>query len=85
MGRSKQHPLRPDWDPVKDDVMRTAVRAKFETHADLRAKLLGTRDDELVENAPRDYYWGRRTDDSGEKRMVGQILMEVRQSLPRMA
>ena len=34
MGRSREHPIRRDWEQVKDDVMRTAVRRKFETHAD---------------------------------------------------
>ena len=32
-----------DWERVKDDVMRVAVRCKFETHADLREQLLATR------------------------------------------
>jgi len=84
MGRSKQHPLRPDWDQVKDDVMRTAVRAKVETHAHLRAKLLDTGNEELVENAPRDFCWGSGSDRSG-RNMLGKILMEVRESVRRMA
>ena len=58
-GRSREHPLRRDWDHVKDDVMREAVRAKFETHADLREQLLATGDEELVEDSPNDDYWGR--------------------------
>ena len=80
MGRSKLHPLRPDWNRVKDDVMRRAVRAKFETHADLRAVLLGTGDEELVENASRDYYWGCGRDGS-DRNTLGKILMEVRDAL----
>ena len=79
-GRSKQHLLRPDWERVKDDVTRRAVRAKFETHADHRAELLATGDEELVENAPRDYYRGCGSDGSG-KNMLGKILMEVREAL----
>ena len=80
MGRSRKHLLRADWDHLKDDVMRRAVRAKFETHAHLRAELLGTADEELVENAPRDYYWGCGRDGSG-KNMLGRILMKARESL----
>src|SRR5690349_413834 len=57
MGRQRNRPLRPDWNEVKDDVMRRAVLKKFETHADIRAILLGTGDEELVEAAPNDYYW----------------------------
>ena len=59
---------------------RAAVRAKFRTHADLRAELLATGDEELVENAPGDYYWGCGADGSG-KNMLGRILMEVRAEL----
>ena len=79
-GRSRARPLRADWEQVKDDVMRRGVLRKFETHADLRATLLGTGDEEIVENAPHDYYWGCGSDGSG-KNMLGQILMEVRATL----
>ena len=34
--------------------MRRAVLRKFETHAEIRAVLLDTGDEEIVENAPRD-------------------------------
>jgi ribA/ribD-fused uncharacterized protein len=79
-GRARSVPLRPDWESVKDEVMRAAVRRKFETHADIRAVLLGTGDEELVENAPGDYYWGCGADGSG-RNMLGRILMEVRTAL----
>jgi hypothetical protein len=39
MGRSRQQPLRPDWESVKVSVMREAVMAKFTQHDRLR-KLL---------------------------------------------
>lgn len=77
IGRDRNRPLRPDWEAVKDDVMRQAVLAKFQTHADIRAILLGTGDEELIENAPSDYYWGIGADGSG-KNMLGRILMETR-------
>lgn len=77
LGRSRQHPLRTDWEQIKDDVMRRAVLRKFQTHADIRTLLLATGDEELVENAPGDYYWGCGAEGTG-KNMLGQILMEVR-------
>lgn len=58
LGRQRTRPLRPDWEAVKDDVMRQAVLCKFETHADIRDILLSTGHQDLVENAPGDYYWG---------------------------
>lgn len=77
MGRSRKRPLRPDWEAVKDDVMRRAVLRKFESHADLRAILLATGDEEIVEDSPTDAYWGVGADGRGRNRL-GEILMEVR-------
>jgi ribA/ribD-fused uncharacterized protein len=79
-GRDRRRPLRPDWEAVKDDVMRRAVRRKFEAHADIRTILLGTGDQEIVENAPGDFYWGCGADGSG-KNVLGIILVEVRAAL----
>lgn len=80
IGRRRDLPLRKDWEQVKDDVMRKAVLKKFQTHDDIRALLLSTGDQDIVENAPGDYYWGCGKDGSG-KNMLGKILMEVRQQL----
>lgn len=77
MGRERSRPLRPDWEDVKENVMRRAVLRKFEVHAGIRAVLLGTGDEEIVENAPGDYYWGCGQDGTGRNRL-GRILMDVR-------
>jgi N-glycosidase YbiA len=77
LGRDRSLPLRADWEDVKDDVMRRAVLRKFEAHQGIREILLGTGDEELVENAPGDYYWGCGADGSGRNKL-GKILMEVR-------
>ena len=82
MGRDRSHALRADWEQVKDDVMREAVRTKFQTHADIRQILLDTADEEIVEASPIDYYWGAGADGSGQNRL-GKILMEVRAELAR--
>lgn len=84
MGRDRSRPLRRDWNHVKDEVMRRAVLRKFETHDDIRAILLGTGDEELVENAPGDSYWGNGGDGSGQNKL-GRILMRVRTELRQRA
>lgn len=84
LGWTRLVPLRADWEEVKDDVMRRAIRRKFEFHAELRDLLLSTGDEEIIENAPSDYYWGCGADGSG-KNMTGVILMEVRSELRRSA
>jgi len=80
MGRDRSLPLRRDWESVKVDVMRKAVRAKFTQHDELRALLLSTGDAKLVEHTTNDAYWGDGGDGSG-KNMLGRILMEVRESI----
>jgi ribA/ribD-fused uncharacterized protein len=80
MGRDRKRPLRPDWETVKDNIMRKAVLCKFTTHLDIREILLSTGDELLVEDSPSDYYWGCGKDGSGKNRL-GQILMEVREIL----
>jgi ribA/ribD-fused uncharacterized protein len=80
LGRSRKHPIRPDWEQVKDNIMRRAVLCKFETHAAIRDTLLATGDEPIVENAPGDDYWGCGKDGSG-KNMLGVILMETRAAL----
>jgi len=80
MGRSRERPLRPDWESVKDDVMREALQAKFGQHPVLRFLLLETRDLELIEHTKNDRYWADGGDGRGKNRL-GQLLMELRTSL----
>jgi N-glycosidase YbiA len=80
MGRRRDWPMRKDWESIKDDVMRRAVLTKFQTHAELKELLLSTGDEEIIENAPSDYYWGCGKDGTG-KNKLGKILMEVRNHL----
>src|SRR5512145_3040664 len=80
LGRRRDFPLRADWETVKEDIMRRAVQRKFETHADLKAILLSTGEQEIVENAPGDYYWGCGKNGTGKNRL-GHILMTVRTRL----
>lgn len=77
MGRSRAHPLRPDWETAKDIVMFAAVLKKFRTHDALRDLLLSTGTAHIVEAAPGDSYWGAGADGTGLNKL-GVILMEVR-------
>ena len=80
MGRDRNHPLRSDWEQVKDEIMKRAVLQKFKTNADICEILLATDNELIVENAPHDYYWGCGKDGSGKNRL-GEILMAVRETL----
>ncbi len=80
MGRSRKNPLRRDWESAKLNVMRKAVRAKFEQHRDLAALLVQTDDATIIEHTPNDAYWGDGGDGSGQN-WLGRILMDVRGEL----
>jgi N-glycosidase YbiA len=77
LGRSRAQPLRADWAQVKDDLMKTALLAKFRQNEDIREILLSTGDAPLVEHTKNDSYWGDGGDGTG-KNKLGLLLMEVR-------
>lgn len=84
MGRSREYPLRPDWEEAKDALMYQAVLAKFMQHGELREMLLATGDAEIVEHTRNDRYWGDGGDGSGQNRL-GKTLMQVREELRQQA
>ena len=77
MGRDRSLPLRADWEQVKDNVMREAVRAKFTQYPELGQLLMDTGTAELVEHTTNDSYWADGGNGTG-KNMLGKILMEIR-------
>ena len=79
-GRNRQNPLRKDWEDVKDDIMRYAVREKFRQNPEILEKLIATSGAELFEHTKNDHYWADGGDGSG-KNMLGKILMETRATL----
>ncbi len=80
IGRDRNHPLRSDWEAVKDDIMRVAVLNKFLQNREIADVLKSTGNQELIEKTSDDYYWGCGTAGTG-KNMLGKILMEVREKL----
>jgi ribA/ribD-fused uncharacterized protein len=55
LGHDRTVPLRSDWDEVRDAIMRLAVLRKFQMHKEARAVLLGTGDEDIIEDSPTDY------------------------------
>ncbi len=80
MGRSAEHPLRPDWETVKERVILKALVAKFVQNPELALRLFATFY-RLVEASPDDAWWGEGPDGTGENRL-GRLLMAVRETLP---
>jgi ribA/ribD-fused uncharacterized protein len=82
VGRDPNRACRPDWNAVRDDVMRFVVLQKFSQNPDIQKALLGTGDRSLFEfDCKRgDQYWAIDGNGVG-KNMLGVILMEVREIL----
>ncbi|KAG0231016.1 hypothetical protein BGW41_002350 [Actinomortierella wolfii] len=80
LGRQRKWPLRPDWEEVKDDIMRKCVLEKFLQHPNLWEVLDSTGDRKLIEHTRNDSYWADGGDGSG-KNMLGIILMETRRKI----
>ncbi len=60
--------------------MRRALQAKFAAHEKLRDLPLSTGAEEIVGNAPGDFYWGIGREGTG-KNWLGFLLMELREQL----
>jgi ribA/ribD-fused uncharacterized protein len=58
--------LRKDWETVKEEVMRVALRAKFSQHSALTHLLRATGSRLLIEASGSDYYWGAGADGNGQ-------------------
>lgn len=71
---------RADWVGIRENIMLSALRAKFAQHPDLATRLLSSGNRQLVELTTNDEYWGDPGDGSGQNRL-GQLLMKVRSEL----
>lgn len=80
LGRSRKVAIRTDWEQVKDNIMYEAVLKKFKTHPQLAELLKSTGAQDIVENAPGDYYWGCGQDGTGQNKL-GKILARVRDEI----
>lgn len=79
LGQSREIPIRPDWDEVREDVMFHALRMKFK-RPELRGLLISTGSRPLIEASPFDYFWGTGQDGSGLNRL-GCLLQQLRAEL----
>ena len=79
MGLSREHPVRGDWERIKDRVMKGALVEKFKQNPGLLVLLQGTGDRQLIDATPGDNYWGIGKGNGLNR--LGAILAEVRTEL----
>lgn len=80
IGRDRSRPLRSDWEVVKDNIMLSGLRYKINQYPEIKDLLLSTKDEEIVEDSPIDYYWGWGKDHSG-KNQLGKCWMKLRDEI----
>jgi len=72
--------LRKNWNQIREEVMETALRAKFQQNPELKKRLIDTGDVDLIEgNTWGDTFWGE-VDGKGQNKL-GKLLMKIRSEL----
>ncbi len=68
---------RADWAGVELEIMEEILRLKLEQNSYVKQKLLETLDLEIVEDSPKDSFWGWGPDKSGRNEL-GKLWMKLR-------
>lgn len=69
-----------DWEEIKVDIMLDICRHKLEQHPYVKQKLIATKDWPLVEDSPKDPFWGWGEDRKGRNEL-GKVWMKLRQEI----
>ena len=80
MGASRDHPVRGDWEAIKDRVAKKTLIEKFKQNPGLLALLQETGNRKLVDGSP-DMYWGEGGVRKTGRNRMGELLAEVRAEL----
>ena len=71
---------RPTWKDDRLRIMKEICKAKLDQHPYIQKSLRQSGEAELIEDSPKDEYWGRGTDWKGENNL-GKIWMELREEI----
>lgn len=71
---------REDWDDVKVSIMEELLRLKIEQNPYVKKKLLQTGDYMIVEDSPKDDFWGWGPNRNGQNNL-GKLWMKLREGL----
>jgi len=71
---------RPDWETEKLEVMEALLREKIKQHPYVREMLIKTQQNRIVEDSPKDTFWGWGPNRDGENHM-GRLWMKLREQV----
>lgn len=82
IAKEHEESKRGDWNETKLATMEEILRAKLDQHPYILKKLMETEDMEIVEDSPKDSFWGRGSDHQGENHL-GKLWMKIRDELKK--
>src|SRR5699024_511474 len=71
---------RKDCDEIKVSIMEELLRCKIEQNPYVKKKLLETKDYTIVEDSPKDSFWGWGEDRNGNNQL-GKLWMKLRDEM----
>ena len=71
---------REDWDDVKISIMEELLRLKIKQNPYVKKKLLQTEDYMIVEDSPKDDFWGWGPNRNGQNNL-GKLWLKLREEL----
>ena len=74
---------RKDWDEIKVGIMEELLRCKIEQNPYVKKKLLETKDYTIVEDSPKDSFWGWGEDRNGNNQL-GKLWMKLRDEIKKL-
>ncbi len=80
LGKKYKSLRKADWDAIKVEVLRDILVEKVHQHEEVMQTLIGTGEEEIVEDNPNDDFWGNGKDGNGQNH-AGKILMDIRSTL----
>lgn len=80
IARENTNLQRTDWEKIKLCVMEEILRAKVQQNPYVLKKLLETKNHTIVEDSPKDNYWGWGPCRNGEN-MLGRLWMKIRDEI----
>lgn len=80
IARENKNYQRADWEKIKLRTMEEILRAKVQQNPYVLKKLLETQNYKIVEDSPKDDYWGWGSDRNGEN-MLGRLWMKIRDEI----
>ena len=80
ISRANTDKKRPDWDTMKLVVMEELLREKVKQHPYVREMLIKSKDYPIVEDSPKDTYWGLGPNRDGANNM-GKLWMKLRSEI----